>query len=73
MEFIEGQLESFKDSKTSQILKAGQKYKFAGQDFTVAADEYVVLDGPRGVLVIWSQVANPSVMVVTPEMLRPGG
>lgn len=73
LEFIEGQLAPIKDSKTTRILKQGEKYQFAGQNFTVGPDEYVVLDEPQGVLVIWSQVANPAVMVVSVEMLQRGG
>ncbi|HWA29420.1 MAG TPA: hypothetical protein VG734_27465 [Lacunisphaera sp.] len=70
LEFIDGQLTAFRDSKTTRILKSGERYRFGGQDFTVAADEHVVLDEPRGFLVIWNQASNPSVMVVTPELLQ---
>ena len=72
LEFIEQQLAPFHDSKTQRILKTGEKYRFAGRDFVCGKDEYVVLDEPRGLLLIWSQVVNPSVMIVSPEIFPRG-
>ncbi len=72
LDFIESQLAPYRDSKTLQIITVGKKYRFAGQDFTCGRDEYVVLDEPRGLLLIWSQVVNPAVMVISPEMLQRG-
>ena len=72
LEFIEMQLAPYRDSKTQRILKPGEKYRFAGQDFTCGKEEYVVLDEPRGLLLIWSQGVDPSVMVVSPEMFQRG-
>ena len=70
--FIEMQLAPYHDSKTLRIIPAGEKYRFAGQDFVCDPNEYVVLDEPRGLLLIWSQVVNPAVMVVAPEMFHRG-
>ena len=72
LDFIEQQLAPFHDSKTQRILKTGEKYRFAGRDFVCGKDEYVVLDEPRGLLLIWSQVVNPSVMIVSPEIFPRG-
>lgn len=69
--FIQEQLLPFKDSKTARVVRAGEKYEFAKQPFTCAEQEYVLLDEPNGVLLIWNKMAtNSSVIVVTPEMLR---
>jgi hypothetical protein len=70
LDFIEMQLAPYRESKTQRIVKQGEKYRFAGQDFTCGPQEYVVLDEPRGLLLIWSQVVDPSVMVVSPEMFQ---
>lgn len=72
MDFIEAQLVPYRNSKTLRIVAAGGKYRFAGQDFTCAQQEYVVLDEPRGLLLIWSQIVDPAVMVVAPEMFQRG-
>jgi hypothetical protein len=72
LDFIEMQLAPNRDSKTQRIVKPGEKYRFAGQDFTCGRQEYVVLDEPRGFLLIWSQVVDPAVMVVSPEMFHRG-
>ena len=72
LDFIEQQLAPFHDSKTQQILKPGEKYRFAGQIFICGKEEYVVVDEPRGLLLIWSKVVDPAVMVVSPEMFRKG-
>ena len=70
LDFIEQQLAPYRDSKTQRIVKPGEKYRFAGQDFICGPQEYVVLDEPRGLLLIWSQVVDPAVMVVSPEMFQ---
>ena len=72
MTFIEGQLVPYEDSPTKQIVPPGEKYRFAGKDFSCGRDEYVVLDEPRGLLLIWNQGRDPAVMVVAPEMLHRG-
>ena len=72
MTFIEGQLVPYEDSPTKRIVPPGEKYRFAGKDFTCGQDEYVVLDEPRGLLLVWSQGREPAVMVVAPEMFHRG-
>ena len=72
LDFIEQQLVNYRDSKTQRIVKRGEKFRFAGHDFTCGPQEYVVLDEPRGILIIWSQVVEPSVIVISPEMLQRG-
>lgn len=72
LDFIDQQLAAYRDSKTQRIVKQGEKFRFAGQDFTCGREEYVVLDEPRGLLLIWSQVVDPAVMVVSPEMFQRG-
>lgn len=66
--FIESQLLPWEDSPTLRILKPGEKYTFAGQDFVCAKNEQVAIDEPNGVLVIWTKAA--SVVVVSTEMLQ---
>ena len=72
LDFIEQQLAPFRDSKTQRIMKPGEKYRFAGREFLCGKEEYVVLDEPRGLLLIWSQVVDPAVMVVSPEIFSRG-
>ena len=70
--FIEGQLVPFEDSPTKRIVPAGEKYRFAGKEFTCGQDEHVVLDEPRGLLLVWSQGREPAVMVLSPAMFHRG-
>jgi hypothetical protein len=72
MGFIEGELLAFPDSPTRRIVSAGEKYRFANQEFTCGKDEYVMLDEPNGLLLVWNQGKEPSVMVVGPEMFQRG-
>ncbi len=71
-DFIATQVAHLQDSKTIRIIAAGEKYRFAGEDFVCAPNEYVVLDEPGGLLLIWSKAINPAVMVVAPEMFQRG-
>lgn len=70
MDFIESQLVSYRDSTTQRIVPHGEKYRFSGRDFTCGPQDYVVLDEPRGILVVWTQGVEPAVMVVSPEMFQ---
>ena len=72
LDFIDAQLAPLRDSKSRREVKPGEKYRFAGRDFTCGKEEYVVLDEPRGLLLIWSQVVDPAVMVVSPEIFQRG-
>ncbi len=68
-DFLEDQMTLLKDSKTVRVVKPGEKYVFAKQSFDCAEGEYVVLDEPNGLLLIWSRAGIPSVMAVTRELL----
>ena len=67
--FINYQLETSKDSKTLRIVKPGEKYHFGNKDFICAEHEYVVVDEPNGLLLVWNRAGIPSVIVVRPEMV----
>ncbi len=69
-DFLQDQMVLLKDSKTAREVKPGEKYSFAGQSFTCAPEEFVMLDEERGLLLVWSRAALPSVMAVTREMLE---
>jgi hypothetical protein len=70
VDFIKAQIEPIKNSKTLHEVKTGEKYHFAQQEFSVAGDEYVLVDEANGVLIVWNQSALPSVMAVTPAVIR---
>ena len=70
MDFIKAQREVLGDSKTTRELAVGEKYGFAGRQLTVAANEYVVLDEPRGFLLVWVGGSLPSVTVLAPAALQ---
>ncbi len=69
MDFVDSQLAPIRDSKTTRVLKPGENYRFAGKILTCGEHEYVVVDEPLGVLIIWNQAGIPSVLVLSPEML----
>jgi hypothetical protein len=69
-EFIRAQLAVFGDSKTARTLKPGERFVFAGQQFTVGENEQTILDEPRGYLIVWIRGLAPSIMVVTPAALQ---
>ena len=69
LDFIKAQREVLGDSKTTRELSAGEKYTFAGQQLAVAPNEYVVLDEPRGFLLVWVGGSLPSVTVLAPAAL----
>jgi hypothetical protein len=68
-DFLADQMTLIKDSKTARVVKEGEKYQFAGQAFTANEGEYVVVDEPNGLLLVWAQAGIPSVMAVTKERL----
>jgi hypothetical protein len=72
-DFINDQMVLLKDSKTARQVLPGEKYEFAKQSFVCAENEFVMLDDPRGLLIVWSRAGIPSVMAVTREMLLPAG
>jgi hypothetical protein len=72
-DFLQDQMVLLKDSKTARVVPTGGKYEFAKQSLVCAEGEYVVVDEPNGLLLIWSRAGIPSVMAVTREMLLPAG
>lgn len=69
-DFIQGQIASFRESKTLRTCKPGEKYQFAGQVFTCADGELAIVDDANGVLIVWAQKGVPSVMAVTHAMVQ---
>jgi hypothetical protein len=72
-DFVDEQLVLLKDSKTARVIATGDKYTFAGQSFVCAEGDYVVVDEPKGLLIIWARGGIPSVMAVTKEMMEAKG
>jgi len=72
-DFMDEQMSLLKDSKTARVVKPGEKYEFARQSFVCAEGEYVVLDEPRDLLLVWVRDGIPSVMAITKELLLPKG
>ena len=70
LDFIKAQREVLDGSKTTRELAVGEKYLFAGQQLAVASNEYVVLDEPRGFLLVWATGSLPSVTVIAPAALQ---
>jgi len=72
--FIDSQLAPWEGSKTMRTIQPGEHYRYAGQDFVCDKSEFVKVDEPNGVLLVWNKSAvSPSVMVLAPEMFRRGG
>lgn len=69
-DFIQSQIAPFRDSKTLRTFKAGEKYGFAGQGFTCGEDETAIVDEPNGVMIVWVRKGIPSIMAVSPSMVR---
>jgi hypothetical protein len=72
-DFLNDQLSLLKDSKTARTMKPGENYTFAQQAFVCGEQEYVVVDEPNNLLVVWSRGGIPAVMAITREMLLPPG
>jgi hypothetical protein len=70
LDFIKAQKAVLGDTKTLQLIQPGQKYMFAGQAMAAAENEYVLVDDPRGFLLVWVRGSLPSVTVVTPAAMR---
>jgi hypothetical protein len=68
--FIDGQLGPLRQSKTARTINPGEKYTFAGKPFVCAENEYVIVDDPNGLLIVWTKSALPYVMAVSPEMIK---
>ncbi len=68
--FVEQQLAMHQDQATTRTPKPGEKYTFAGQAFTCAANEAVWVDEANDFLVVWARGQPSLVMAVRSEMLR---
>lgn len=69
-DFIRAQMEVLADSKDTQVLDPGKQYTFAGKSLTVAENEFVVVNEPKGFLLVWVKGSLPSVTVVSPAALK---
>ncbi len=69
-DFIKAQMEILEGSKTTKVVEPGKKYTFAGQELTVAENEFVVVDEPRGFLLVWVKGSLPSVTVLAPPAVK---
>jgi hypothetical protein len=69
-DFIKAQREVLEGSKTTRELTVGEKYVFAGQQLSVGTNEFVVLDEPRGFLLVWVAGSLPSITVLSPAALK---
>jgi len=73
-DFLQDQAVPIKDSKTARVVPPGEKYEFAKQTFVCAENEWVLVDEPNGLLLIWTRGPIPSVMAVSRErLLQTGG
>jgi hypothetical protein len=68
--FIASQLASYAGAATTRAIKPGEKYQFAGQEFTCAAEEKVVVDEVNDFMIVWVQSKPGMVMAVRAAMLR---
>ena len=68
--FVENQLAVRRDETTTQQPRPGEKYKFAGQEFTRAANEEVWVDEASDFMIVRVKGKEPLVMAVRAEMLR---
>lgn len=69
-DFIKAHQATLGDSKTMREPALGEKFTFAGQAFSVAKDEYVILDEARGFLLVYIRGSLPSVTVLAPAALQ---
>lgn len=67
--FMEEQLSAEPASATARTVAPGESYTFAGGSLVCGAEETVVVDEARGLLVVRTAGAQPSVIAVTPAML----
>jgi len=69
-DFITAHKATLGDSKTMREPALGETYTFAGHTLSVAKDEYVILDEPRGFLLVYVRGSLPSVTVLAPAALQ---
>jgi hypothetical protein len=69
--FIDSQREPHRGAASTRAVKPGEKYTFARQEFTCAANEVVFVDETNDFLIIWVRGDQSAVMAVRAEMLKP--
>lgn len=69
--FIDSQLAMHREAGSTRAVKPGEKYAFAGQVFTCAEHEVVLVDETQDFMIVWNRSSQPLVMAVRAEMLRP--
>lgn len=68
--FINSEVEPYMGSKTLLHLAPGEKYRFAGKDLVCGEKETVVVDDARGFLLVWAHERQPTIIVVSPEVMQ---
>lgn len=68
--FIATQLAAYAGAATTKAPKPGEAYRFAGQDFTCAPNEKVLVDEANDFMVVWVQAKPGMVLAVRAAMLR---
>lgn len=68
--FIATQLAAYAGAATTKAPKPGEMYRFAGQDFTCAPNEKVLVDEVNDFMVVWVQAKPGMVLAVRAAMLR---
>jgi hypothetical protein len=69
-DFLQDQMAPFLESKTARVVKPGEKYEFAQQSFDCGPSDFVFVDEPNGILLIWARAGVPSVIALSPEVLQ---
>lgn len=69
--FVASQLAPYGDVEIRRV-KPGEKYTFAGQEFSCAANEVVYVDEAKDLMVVWVQGKPGMVMAVRAAMLAGG-
>ncbi|HYC73048.1 MAG TPA: hypothetical protein VEB66_17690 [Opitutaceae bacterium] len=67
--FIATQLAPYAAANSTRAVKPGERYRFAGQDFTCAAHELVFVDEANDFMIVWAQAKPGMVMAVRAAML----
>lgn len=68
--FIATQLEPYAGAASTRAVKPGEKYTFAGQEFTCAANETVFVDEVNDFMIVWVRAKPGMVMAVRAAMLQ---
>lgn len=68
--FISSQLAPYAGAETTKAIKPGEKYRFAGQEFTCADNEKVVVDETNDFMIVYVHAKPGMIMAVRAAMLR---